>query len=259
MKIEYKNDSQNLILLVHGFSGYPRNSEYLAERLNETLKYDILVPQLPGHNQTLSELKKSRFESWIKKIRKTIDDNKNKYENIYLIGFSMGTLIVTILSDEYEKVKRMVLIAPPFAFPIKKEILLFLAPVLKPIKKYHYKDIGKNKLNNNIYDEKMRKKYPAKFEKEPIESIIEFNKLRNMAQKKYKTNTTPFLVIQSTEDRVATYDENYKFLKKNRGPTYVRFVNVENSGHMIPLDYDRDKIAVETKKFLEEDLSWEKI
>ncbi|TYB32176.1 MAG: alpha/beta fold hydrolase [Candidatus Mcinerneyibacterium aminivorans] len=259
MEINYRNNSKNLILMVHGFSGYPGNLEYLAEKLNEALSYDILVPQLPGHTDKLEDLKQSNHKRWIEKIDSIVEKKKDNYENIYMIGFSMGTLIATIVANRYKEVEKMILIAPPFAFPLKKEILLFLAPGLKLFKKYHYKEVEGNKLNKNLYDEEMRKKYPVKFEKEPLESVIEFNKLRKEGRKSYKNNKTPFLVIQSTGDRVAAYNENQEFLRKNIGSTFGRFVSVDDSGHMIPLDYDRDKVVAETIKFIEEDLSWIKI
>src|SRR6056297_3540012 len=97
------------------------------------------------------------------------------------------------------------------------------------MKKYHYKDIGEKKMNRNINDPEMRKKYPVKFEKEPLESVIEFNRLRKKAKKRFKKNKTPFLIIQSVKDRVATFDENNSFLKSNMGPTYGKFVILYDS------------------------------
>ena len=243
--------NKNLLLMVHGFSGYPENLSYLAKKIHAELKYSIKIPRLKGHKKPLEEFKDTTGEEWIEQLKKIIKENEKKYEQIYLLGFSMGTLLATILVSEYNLFEKLILVAPPFKFPFKKEILLGLAPYFKPFKKYHYKRVDENNGNYNLNDESMRRKYPVVHEKDPIESIIEFNKIRKIALNKIGNIDIKTLAILSKKDRIAVF-KNYKFLKNNVKDSIIEYLILEKSGHMIPIDYERDEVAKKIIKFINE-------
>jgi len=51
-KLSWKGN-KNLLLMIHGFSGYPENLSYLAEKIYTELKYSIKIPRLKGHKKQL--------------------------------------------------------------------------------------------------------------------------------------------------------------------------------------------------------------
>ena len=102
------------ILIIHGFAGGTYDEEDLANYLELNKFFDVYQFTLPGHNKNLSKVK---YQEWIKSSEYKIEWLiKKGYNNIYLIGHSMGGVIATYLSTKYRQVKKLVLIAPAFHY-----------------------------------------------------------------------------------------------------------------------------------------------
>ena len=48
-EIFINNNDKNLAILIHGFTGSPREMKKLAFEIKEKLNFSIYVPRLPGH------------------------------------------------------------------------------------------------------------------------------------------------------------------------------------------------------------------
>ena len=93
------------ILIIHGFAGGTYDEEDLAFHLELNRSFDVYQFTLPGHNKNLSKVK---YQEWIKASESKIEWLINKgYNNIYLIGHSMGGVIATYLSTKYRQVKKL--------------------------------------------------------------------------------------------------------------------------------------------------------
>ena len=241
-----KKDS--LFILVHGFSGYPENLSLLKEYLMGKFDADILLPLLEGHKADLERFSKVKADNWITQIEELVNLNRQKYERIILIGFSMGGLISTVVASK-NKIDGLILIASPFVFDLKREVALFLAPVLKFFKKYNEKKLDGNRGNRSIRDKEMRKRFPVYYEKEPLSAIVQFNIVRKLAKKSISKIDIPFAAFFSEKDRVCSM-KNCDFLKKKMKKAFFCRV-YKNSGHLLPLDYDRELLFSDIALFLE--------
>lgn len=105
--IHPKTDNKNLVILIHGFTGSPYTLRHLAEYLAEN-NLDVEVVLLAGHGRSWAELKQATYHDWIKSVEETVLKNLANYQNIYLVGYSMGANIAVNLAVKYPQIKGVV-------------------------------------------------------------------------------------------------------------------------------------------------------
>lgn len=174
------------ILIIHGFAGGTYDEEELANNLELNKYYDVFQFTLPGHNKNLS---KAKYQDWISASEKEVEWLIEKgYNNIYLIGHSMGGVIATYIASKYKEIKKLVLAAPAFQYlSVVKENLnitksLQITP--KVVKTYGGDEIV------------------ARFFKLKPSTIMEF---MNLVKKYYdypKDVNCPVLIIQGKNDNL---------------------------------------------------------
>ena len=109
-------------MIIHGYTGGPYEVEPLSNYLREETTWHIEVPTLPGHGRKLS-LKNVSPKRWINAAENSLKQLLAKYDEVYLIGFSMGGLIASYLAAKY-KVDKLVLLASAQKYLSFKQIFL---------------------------------------------------------------------------------------------------------------------------------------
>ena len=113
--------SKKAILIVHGFAGNMNENKDLALFL-ENQNFDVKLFDLPGHGES-KHVGKLKKEDWILAVEnELINLINNNYEEIYLIGHSMGGVISSYLATKYPQVKKLVLLAPAFIYKNRLDI-----------------------------------------------------------------------------------------------------------------------------------------
>lgn len=98
------------VLLIHGFSGYPGEVIRPAIDLYEA-GFDCLAVRLPGHGTSADDFIRSGARVWIAAAQAACEDLMGRYEQVYLVGHSMGGAIAVILAARL-KIGKAALIAP---------------------------------------------------------------------------------------------------------------------------------------------------
>lgn len=190
------------ILIIHGFAGGTYDQEDLANHLELNKIFDVFQFTLPGHNKNLSKVK---YQEWIKYSEKKIEWLiSNGYDNIYVIGHSMGGVIATYLASKYKKVKKLVLCAPSF----------------------HYLNVVNDNLNikeSLLVTPKIIETYGgdeivARFLKFNVSVLREFMVLVKKYYNTPKDVICPTLILQGDEDNIVPMSSSeyvYKELNKN--------------------------------------------
>jgi carboxylesterase len=112
-------------LLIHGFTGTPRELEGLAERLQEA-GLSVHVPRLPGHGTNGRDFLQSGRRDWLRAAADAYMDLRARCDTVHLVGFSMGGLLAVLLAARFP-VERLVLLAP--ALQARNRLLPF-TPIL---------------------------------------------------------------------------------------------------------------------------------
>lgn len=113
MILDHTIDSKKCIIYFHGGFDYPDIFNTLVLEFGKD--YSVFAPILPGHPQGPAIEDSADFESYVEKIKLYIKDFFTYYEEVNLIGFSLGGMVVSkILCDPQLKTHKAVVICSPF-------------------------------------------------------------------------------------------------------------------------------------------------
>ncbi len=225
-------------LLIHGFTGGPYELGPLAEYLKEQTDWHIETPTLSGHGKEL-HLENTTYKDWITDAEDTLRQMAAKYDEIYIVGFSMGGMIAAYLAAKYN-VNKLVLLATAGKYLDFKQIRADLHEVIR--------DGLKGELENN----KIYNHYKKKFGQVPIKANIEFMKLINFTRPYLKDVDAPVLIAHGQQDSMVPYKTAY-YLDKEIHSEYKELVLLDRSRLLLCLGDDKDTINLMVHDFLEKD------
>lgn len=113
-------------LLIHGFTGTPRDLADLGRRLQSS-GLSVSIPRLPGHGTNGKDFLQSGWRDWLRASVDAYADLRARCNAVHVVGFSMGAIIAVLLAAQFP-VTRLVLLAP--ALRTKNPILVF-TPFIK--------------------------------------------------------------------------------------------------------------------------------
>lgn len=107
-------DAEAACLLLHGFVGSRKDFADLGEQLAHA-GYHVRMTRLPGHGTTPREFAATEADELVRAAAEELARLQQRFERVYLVGFSMGGAISTILAAQAPRPPDgLVLIAPYF-------------------------------------------------------------------------------------------------------------------------------------------------
>ncbi len=246
---------EEAILLIHGLTGNPYEMKFLAEKLNKA-GFTVAAPCLPGHSQTLADLKKTHWQDWYGRARESYLQLKKTHCKVGIGGLCMGAVLALELAYEFEEIPAISLMSttlfydgwtiPWYSFLISlayyTPLKYFYSFTERPpygIKNERLRKIVMNNTKTLVYDE-----VPG--------SVMGQNfQLINQGKQHLPQIKTPLLLLHAREDDTASL-KNAEYVEQNVGSTDIRKVVLANSYHMITIDNDRNLVAQENIAFFKE-------
>ncbi len=233
---EIVNNSQKVCLIIHGFAGTPSQMKPLGMSLAKQ-GFDVYAPLLSGHGTKPSALKNVRNTQWIKDVEKYFNHLKQTYNQVFVIGFSLGGLL-SILLNKKNQPDKLVLISTP----IKMYGAFFLnfIPLIYSFKKTWSWKQDEHRLRN-LYD--------IDYEYFPLRSLLEVRKASIKAERSMTSIHCPLLIIQSY------YDETVKPISAeiifNKASSLNKKIHwLYKSRHLCVLGEERKDIFKEIIEFV---------
>lgn len=172
--------SQKACVLIHGFTGSPKEIEIIAEHLTNK-GFAVATPTLAGHGLEMNRRSMARtsWSDWVASAETAIKEMKESHEEVYLVGFSMGGVIAAHLATKY---------------PIKKLVLLSASYIYTNPKSF-IKD-----LKNKPFTKEQLTRYIYKFKHTPLKATINFRKLVKELGPSINNVDVPIMIIQGELD-----------------------------------------------------------
>lgn len=255
---------RNLCFLIHGLTGTAKEMSSIGIRLNKQ-GFSVASPMMPGHNRSLSVLKRMRWQEIYESIKKEFIKYENTYDNIFVAGLSFGSLIGILLAYEFPKKVRAINCFSPTLFfdgwnTPKTRILLPL--IFKtPLKYYFYL---KEEYPYGVKNERLREKIAGFYKNAglfdyskvhlygypviPVSSMYQNRLLAKRIAKILPAVETPIQILQAEDDDITSPKNSY-FLYDHIGSKDKRVVLFKDSYHIIIADQEREKVAQETIAF----------
>jgi carboxylesterase len=231
---------EKAILLLHGFGGTPVEVKELAEFLAGN-GVTVYVPLLVGHGTNLKELAKIKWEDEYEDAKQSLDILKKHYGKVYV-----GVLLALALAEK-EDLDGVISMSSPIFLSSKVIDLitckLFLYP-LRIVSPYLRRiEYGMAK------DPEVIRKVPSN-DRFPVSGLITIDDLTNYVRSNLNKIDEPTLIIQSRFDnRASPASANYIY---DRVENSEPILWLENSGHVVTMDYDKEKVFRAVLEFIKE-------
>lgn len=227
-------------LLIHGFSGSPLEMRQLGDYLAER-EITVLGVRLAGHGTTPEDMSKTGWQDWVSSAEEGFEKMQKICKNLFVGGLSMGGAITLHLAANYpDKIKGVITLAG--AAKIMDLRLLFL-PLIKPFIKYipigGDVDLTNPEAINDIWS----------YDKVPgscISSLLDFLKV---VRKEIPKIRIPILIMQGEKDRTLS-PANAQYIYSNVKSEIKELVYLKNSGHVITVDSEKNKVFEKTFQFI---------
>src|SRR5256714_3611024 len=240
--IDLQEEGSHGVLLLHGFGDTPQTLSLLARRLSKS-GYGVFAPLLPGHGRTMDAFRRSRAADWIDAARQSLARVRNRYNTVSVVGLSMGAALAVLLAAESSEIASLVLIAPYLGMPMR----------LRVAASTHWLwGTFAGELNarspRSIHDPMEREKNLA-YGAVTGRTLFELSRVVKRARQALPKVTAPTLVILSKEDpRVASSVGD--FALNTLGARDKKLVWTEGAGHIITVDYGRERVFSEVERWL---------
>ncbi len=225
-------------LLVHGFTGSPKEMRMLADSLAPE-KYTILGIRLAGHATDIEDMRHSTWRDWLASVEDGLNLLKGCTDQQVVMGLSMGGVLSLLAAARYD-VKGVVAFSAPCGLPPdpRAKFLPYITWLVRQAEK------GKPDWRN-LEAMKTHVDYPVY----PTRSVLELQKLIRLMLEELPKVKVPALLVQSHGDQGIPAESMDTIFEKISSTDKSRFW-VDNSGHVVIREPERELIFTEVKKFI---------
>jgi carboxylesterase len=226
------------VLLVHGFTGSPAAMRPWAEYLNSH-GYTVKVPLLPGHGTSPKDLNEVKWQEWPAKVENDLQSLLNTCEKVFLVGFSMGgTTSLNVAARYSNELAGLILVNPMIHL---RFVPPQLAWVVSRFMKYRT-SIGDDIKRPGVTE--------LGYDANPIVGVYQLLKMCSKTRRELPRVTLPVQLFHSTEDHTLPVS-NTEIILREIGSKEKNRIELVNSYHVAPLDYDAEIIYKNSQIFIE--------
>jgi len=258
-------DNGSSVILIHGLTGTPNEMRFLANYLNKK-GYTVICPRLANHGESLSVLKKTRWQDFYKSVRDAGAVRKALEGEgpVFVAGLSMGALLALVLADEFrERIAGVTCLAPTLFYdgwntPGTK----FLMPLAcTPLKHFFYfKEEPPYGIRNEAIQNRVHKYYSLAtldrmenvaqygYPFYPVTQLYQLQLLVRYLSKRLSRIKTPVQLIQAKDDDMTSI-KNSKYIYDRIRSEMKEMILLYNSYHVITVDQERGIVAEKMEAF----------
>ncbi len=224
-------------LLIHGFTGSPQEMRGLGQFLNG-LGWTVRGALISGHGTHERELARTDWRDWFRSVYTEHEALAVACKHTFVIGQSLGGALSLHLAAHIP-LRGVVSLSSPLVTDLK---LLWLARVLKYVQPYRKKG------QSNIHDpealaERVAYHYTPN---RSNEQVLLF--LRHLLDDLPEVRC-PALLMHARQDRTVDPQTMPRILHQ-LGSSEKEMVWLENSGHVVTEDYDRQVVYTKVRDFV---------
>jgi carboxylesterase len=240
---EYDSAGDRGALLIHGAGDTPQTLRYLGEYLRDR-GFAVRAPLLPGHGRTLRHFSEISAGDLLAAVTVEHARMARRYPRVAVVGLSMGGALAVRLAAAVPELPALVLLAPYLAMRPRLERLARTSGVWG-----HLVPLLRTRDPRSIRD-------PREVARNVGYGVISAAALRALLENAEAASAVlgslraPTLVVQSREDnRVDAVSCERAFAAL--GSPEKKLVWVEGAGHVISVDYGRERVFREVGEWLE--------
>ena len=218
------------ILLVHGFTGTPKEMLTMGEYLAAHGK-TVLGLRLPGHATRPEDMLHKSWVDWLQAVEDGYHLLRSAGRQVFIMGLSMGG-ILTLTAAARLPVKGVVAMSTPYLITDDPRLpyVQYLAPFMPSLPKgesdWHDHDMEKAHVDYPDY---------------PTRSFVQLRDLGTVMRAALPKITVPVLLVHSRNDG-GVLPKNMEQIYAELGSQDKSMLWVEQSGHVVTRDLEREKV-----------------
>lgn len=226
-------------LLLHGFTGTPKEMRFLGESLAAD-GYTVLSPRLFAHATRPTDITRARWWDWLASVEDGLNLLKGSTQRQVVMGLSMGGILSLITAARYN-VAGAVSFSTPCDLPAApwQKALLPLLGLL---------DLHVGKGKPDWRDTQVMKGH-IDYPYYSTLAVMELNKLIQVMRAELSSIHIPLLFVQSRGE-YSISPNSMDYLYDHVSSTEKSKLWVENSGHVVIEEPEKEKIFTAVKSFL---------
>jgi carboxylesterase len=218
------------ILLIHGFTGSPKEMRTMGEFFADKGK-TVLGIRLPGHATRPEDMRGKHWVDWLGAVEDGYHMLRCAGRQVFVMGLSMGG-ILTLTAAARLAVKGAVAMSTPYFLSEDPRLNYaeYLAPAMPEVAKGP----------PDWHDHTMEKEH-VEYPMFPTRSLAEVRDLLVVMRASLPKITVPVLLVHSHNDG-SVPPANAQRIYDELGAQDKSMLMVENSGHIVTRDQDREKV-----------------
>lgn len=258
-------DKQNkkAVLLFHGLTGSPFEMRKYGNFLFKN-GYDVYCYSFPGHGDRINEIEIVTWIDWCNFAQEKYNILRKNYNQFFVSGLCLGASMAVYLAENNDDITGVIALSTTlfldgFCVPWTAHLLPF---ALNTIIRFYFTFPEDDCFG--IKNERTRKslaKITAKadigMDNYPLNAVDGLLKLSKNVRKNLKNVNCPVLCIHSIYDNLSS-TKSAKVVLNGVSSKIKRYVELNDSYHMILYDNEKEFVMNTVKDFLEELVSAER-
>ncbi len=262
----FKGTSEKIIILVHGLTGAPYETGFLAKFLQRA-GYSVFCPRLANHGESIDVLKRTTWQECYESVERAFLEVESSHPNtqVFVSGLSIGALLVLLLAEKFpERISGVSCLSPTLFYdgwnsPWSRHLLPLA--YMSPLKNFFY---FKEEPPYGIKNETIRKRIHEYYKQAslddmkevgrygypfyPLTLLYQHDQLVKHLLKKLPLIKTPVQLIQAQDDDMTSV-KNSQFIHDRIKSEIKEIVLLYDSYHVITSDQERETVAKEVARF----------
>ena len=246
------------VLLFHGLLSTPAEFGLICHPLRRS-GIEVVAPVLQGYSHGGGRPAAS-WQAWVEQAQAALDEQASDGEDLYVGGLCSGALLALALTYP-SNVKGLVLLSPLFSYDgwslpwwyrLRSVAYLlglsdyFSMPEAEP---YGLKNERmRNWVKQQLAQTDVSAVGPSRL---PLSAIRQSELLSRHVRRRLASIQQPVLALHAHEDEICSIEGARRSLR-DLGAEQLRFVELQNSYHMITADNDRQQVVWEIQRFTRE-------
>lgn len=201
----------------------------------------VRLPTLPGHDSQPAALFETKSKDWLRAVERAYQDSAAEGCPIFVIGESMGAALALHVAANFP-VKGIVALAPALRLSLWKKVAVHIFSSIVP---WQTKRKGPD-VRDKTFVEQLRS-----YDSFPTASVKELLKTMRYVRDELHHVTAPLLIMHGKHDQTMSAI-NVDVLCKEVGSKEIKTVFLENSSHILTLDYDHKEVFETVFNFIDE-------
>jgi carboxylesterase len=250
-----QDDSSPGVLLIHGFTGTPAELRYMGRTL-AAKGVGAHCPLLKGHGTRVADLGRTGWRDWLGTVERKVEALREIYspENFYIAGLSMGALLAIRMFARFpDRFAGLIVMAVPLRLARASEIAIWCYRMSRlPI------DLKIPKLGGpDVMDERVRELLPS-YRHHSMRAAVSLQEFSRGVRSEDLPRLEGYVLLLHGRFDITTPLRNTEIFRHEAPRAKVAMKVFPRSGHLVPVDFDRDAVSESVMDFIRRKASFMK-